>query len=166
LNRYNSDLRMTPALDRQFALLARERTARSPLRTYFFIPVSRAWMIWFTPRIELLPYSGDLWPPGEKWRSNRIDFGTTLGFGILNCIYLGLAFVGAWRYRTHPAVAFLLVFLVVRTAFLTQLITVEPRYVIVCFPVVFAFSALAWAAPQPNPSLSRHPALALSDLSS
>jgi hypothetical protein len=164
LSRYNSDLKMTPALDRQFALLARERTARSPLRTYLFIPASRAWMIWFTPRIELLPYSGDLWPPGEKWRSNRIDFGTTLGYAILNCIYLGLAFVGAWRYRAHRAVSFLLLFLVIRTAFLTQLQTVEPRYVIVCFPVVLALGALAWAIPQPNTSASRHTALALPDL--
>jgi hypothetical protein len=165
-DRYNSDLKMTPALDRQFAILARERTARSPLRTYLFIPMSRAWMIWFTPRIELLPYSGDLWPPGEKWRSNRTDFGTTLGYAILNCIYLGLAFVGAWRYRTHPAVSFLLLFLVIRTALLTQLQTVEPRYVIVCFPVVLALGALAWAIPQPNTSVSRHATVVLPDLSS
>jgi hypothetical protein len=95
LNRYNSELDMSPVLDREFALLARERTARRPMRTYFFIPISRAWMMWFTPRIELLPYSGKLWPPGEKWRSNRVDFGVTLGYGILNCVYVVLAIAGA-----------------------------------------------------------------------
>ena len=152
LSRYNSTLNMTPVLDREFALLACERTARQPMRTYFFIPVSRAWMIWFTPRIELLPYSGKLWPPGEKWRGNRIDFGVTLGFGILNCIYLGLAFVGAWRCRSHPALALLITFVVVRTALLTQLQAVEPRYVIVCFPVVLALGALACAIPQRDTS--------------
>jgi hypothetical protein len=152
LSRYNSTLNMTPVLDREFALLARERTARQPMRTYFFIPVSRAWMIWFTPRIELLPYSGKLWPPGEKWRGNRIDFGVTLGFGILNCIYLGLAFVGAWRCRSHPALALLITFVVVRTALLTQLQAVEPRYVIVCFPVILALGALACAIPQRDTS--------------
>lgn len=166
LSRYNTNLKMTPALDREFSLLANERTTRAPLRSHILIPVERAWMIWFTPRIELLPYSGDLWPPGEKWRNNRIDFGTTVGYGILNCIYLGLALVGAWRYRNHPAMSFLLLFLVVRTAFLTQLQTVEPRYVIVCFPMLMALGALAWAIPQPNPSLSSHRALALPDLSS
>ena len=143
LSRYNSDLKMTPVLDQQFALLARERTARRPMRTYLFIPVCRAWMIWFTPRIELLPFSGKLWPPGERWRGNRVDFGVTLGFGILNCIYLVLAVVGAWRCRSHPALALLMIFVFIRTALLTQLQTVEPRYVIVCLPVVLALAAQA-----------------------
>lgn len=149
---YNCDLKMTPLLDREFALLARERTARRPLRTYLFIPVTRAWMIWFTPRTELLPYSGKLWPPGEKWRGNRMDFGVTLGFAILNCIYLGLALVGAWRCRRHPGLALLITFVVIRTALLTQLQTVEPRYVIVCFPVVLTLGALACAIPERDTS--------------
>jgi hypothetical protein len=166
LSRYNSDLKMTPALDREFELLARERTARHPIRTYFFIPVSRAWMIWFTPRIELLPYSGKLWPPGEKWRGNRMDFGVTLGFGILNAIYLGLGFVGAWRCRTHPALALLITFVVVRTALLTQLQTIEPRYVIVCFPVVLALGALACAIPQRITSAASRHSHALTDVAS
>jgi hypothetical protein len=154
LSRYNSSLKMTPMLDREFALLARERTARHPMRTYFFIPVSRAWTIWFTPRIELLPYSGKVWPPGEKWRGNRVDFSVTCGYGILNCMYLGLAFAGAWRCRNRPALALLITFIVVRTAFLTQLQTVEPRYVVVCFPVVLALGALTCAIPQRDcPSL-------------
>jgi hypothetical protein len=150
LNRYNSELDMSPVLDREFALLARERTARRPMRTYFFIPISRAWMMWFTPRIELLPYSGKLWPPGEKWRSNRVDFGATLGYGILNCVYVVLAIAGAWRCRSHPALALLICFVVVRTAALTQLQTVEPRYTVVCYPVILALGALAWG------KLARH----------
>jgi hypothetical protein len=145
LNHYNSDLQMTPTLDHQFAILAGERTARRPLRTFVFIPLSRAWMIWFTPRVELLPYSGNLWPPGEKWRSNRMDFGVTLGFGFLGFVYAGLALMGVARCRTQSGVVLLMTFLVVRTAFLTQLQTVEPRYVIVCFPAVLALGALAWA---------------------
>jgi hypothetical protein len=166
LSRYNSAVNMSPVLDREFALLARERTERHPMRIYFFIPVSRAWMIWFTPRIELLPYSGKLWPLGEKWRGNRMDFGVTLGFGILNCIYLALAFVGAWRCRSHPALAFLMTFIVIRTAFLTQLQTVEPRYVIVCLPVVMALGALACANPEPDTLVAGESARGLSLVSS
>jgi hypothetical protein len=145
LRRYNSDLDMSPVLDREFAQLARERTARRPLRTYLFIPVSRAWMMWFTPRIELLPYSGKLWPPGEYWRGNPTDFGVTLGYGILNCIYLALALAGAWRCRKQPALALFVTFVLIRTAFLTQLQTVEPRYVVVCFPTILAIGAMAFA---------------------
>ncbi len=144
LDRYNSDLRMTPTLDYQFAILARERTGRKPLRTYLGIPLARVWAMWFTPRIVLLPYSGDLWPPADKWRGNPTDFAVTLAFGILNFLYFGLALLGAWRCRKHPALAFLVTFLVVRTVFLTQLQTVEPRYLIVCFPVVLALAAEAW----------------------
>jgi hypothetical protein len=158
LANYNSDLNMTPVLDHEFASLAHERAARHPLRTYFVIPSYRAWMIWFTPRIELLPYSGKLWPPGEKWRGNPTDFDVTLGYGILNFVYLALAIIGAWRCRRHPALAFLIAFIVVRTALLTQLQTVEPRYVIVCFPAILALGAVAitvhrrdiLAARQPN----------------
>jgi len=150
LSRYNSDLDMTPMLDHEFALLARERTERQPLRTYLFIPVARASMMWITPRIELLPYSGKLWPPGENWRSNPMDFGVTLGYGILNCIYLGLWCGGAWRFRQHPGVALIVTFLVLRTAALTQLQTVEPRYLIVCFPAVLALGALLWMGSRPG----------------
>jgi len=151
LNHYNSALQMTPTLDHQFAILASERTARRPLRTFVFIPLARVWMIWFTPRIELLPYSGDLWPPREKWQSNQTDFGVTLGFGFLGFAYAGLALMGVARCRTQSGVALLVTFLVTRTAFLTQLQTVEPRYVIVCFPAVLALGALAWATLQGPP---------------
>ncbi|HXO05385.1 MAG TPA: hypothetical protein VN884_07125 [Candidatus Sulfotelmatobacter sp.] len=152
-DQYNSNLLMTPALDRGFLILARERTHRRPIRTYIEIPLARTWTMWFTPRIALLPYSGNLWPPAEKWRSNRMDFGVTLGFGVLNFVYAAMALVGAWRFRRHPAVAFLITLVLVRTAVLTQLQTVEPRYVIVCYPIIIALGALAWSFPLPEDSL-------------
>lgn len=149
LARYDDDgWRITPALDEQFARLARERTERRPWRTYAEIPFERILAMWFTPRIELLPYSGDLWPPGEKWRENRADFGVTLGFGILGIVYALLALCGLWRWRGGPAGTFLILFVAIRTVAMTQLQTVEPRYVIECFPVVLAFGALAWTMPR------------------
>ncbi len=141
---YNSDMNMSPVLDREFGVIAQERTARHPMRTYISIPVVRAILIWFTPRIELLPYSGKLMPLDEKWRANPTEFGVTLGFALLNCVYVGLALLGSWRFRSHPAVALLVAFVLIRTALLTQLQTVEPRYVIVCFPALLAIGALAW----------------------
>jgi len=149
LARYDEGgLRLTSALDAQFARLARERTERRPWRTYVVIPVERILAMWFTPRIELLPYSGDLWPPGEKWRENRADFGVTLGFGILGIVYALLALCGLWRWRGGTAGTFLILFVAIRTVAMTQLQTVEPRYVIECFPVVLAFGALACAIPR------------------
>jgi 4-amino-4-deoxy-L-arabinose transferase-like glycosyltransferase len=167
LRRYNSDLKMTPLLDREFANLAAERTARNPLRTYIYVPAGRIAAMWFTPRIELLPYSGKLWPPGEKWRGNPADFGVTFGFGILGVVYLVLAAVGWWRYRAQLTATFLILFVVIRTVAMTQLQTVEPRYVIECFPVIMvvaALGALALAMPdraeKSDQDLSRAPTVA------
>jgi hypothetical protein len=145
LARYNSSLRMTPVLDREFADLARERTGRRPMRTYIFVPAARVAAMWFTPRIELLPYSGELLPAGEKWRGNPEDFGVTVGFGILGFLYAGLALVGWWKFRAEAGVMFLGLFIVIRTIAMTQLQTVEPRYVIECMPAVLVLSALVWA---------------------
>jgi 4-amino-4-deoxy-L-arabinose transferase-like glycosyltransferase len=147
LGQYNRDLKMTPMLDQNFASLAAERTAREPLRTYVSVPAERIAAMWFTPRIELLPYSGKLWPVGENWRGNPADFGITLGFGILGSAYLGLAAVGWWRCRAQLAATFLILFVAIRTVAMTQLQTVEPRYVIECFPVIVALGALVWAIP-------------------
>jgi hypothetical protein len=72
-----------------------------------------------------------------------MDFGVTAGFGLLAFLYAGLALGGAWRSRAQPGVALLLTFLAIRTAYLTQLQTVEPRYVLVCFPAFLALGALA-----------------------
>jgi 4-amino-4-deoxy-L-arabinose transferase-like glycosyltransferase len=144
LSQYNAGWNMTPLLDYQFGQLARERRARQPVRTYLFIPVERAFMIWFTPRIELLPYTGNLWPPGDAWHNNSTDFSVTAGLGALNILLVVVALAGVWRARTHAGVVFLAVFLVFRTAFLTQLHTVEPRYVIECMPAMYALAALAF----------------------
>jgi hypothetical protein len=145
IDRYNDDLQMSPILDREFATLARERKSSWPIRSYIEIPLARMATIWFSPRIALLPYSGELWPPAENWRNNRIDFGVTAAFGVLNFIYIGMALVGAVRFRKQPTIAFLILMVAIRTVFLTQLQTVEPRYVIVCYPVILALGALAWS---------------------
>ncbi|MGA8142467.1 MAG: hypothetical protein WB987_01085 [Candidatus Acidiferrales bacterium] len=141
---YNSDLKVTPALDRRFEALAHERAARHPLRTFVMIPVERAFVIWFTPRVDVLRYSGRLWPPGEQHQAKPMEFDVTVIFGILNFVYAGLALAGAWRFRANPGCALLVSYLAIRTVLLTQLTTVEPRYVVVCFPIVAALGALAF----------------------
>jgi len=152
LDRYNIDLKMTPLLDRGFEDLARERNARRPGRTYVFIPLARAWMMWLTPRVGFLRYSGDVLPPGEKWEYERTEFVVTIGYALLGIVYIGLACVGAWRWRHRAGLAFLAAFVMIRTAYMTQLQTVEPRYVMLCFPVILVLGALAFISPTPNGS--------------
>jgi 4-amino-4-deoxy-L-arabinose transferase-like glycosyltransferase len=153
-SQYNEDCcDVHPAWDAKFADLARERTARHPLRTYLTIPLARVFTLWFTPRVELLPYAGNWWPFADSFRNDPADFTVTLLLGILGIFYVGLAAAGVLRasHRRMIAapqlwgVAFLVVFCIVRTAYFTHVETPEPRYVLECFPAIFALGALLWA---------------------
>lgn len=153
LEQHNETLSLSPELDHEFGELARERTARHPLRTYLRIPLERAATLWFTPRIELLPYSGHLWPLVRRWEEDPVDFSVTVGFGLLNYLYVALALAGlrlaARRHAPeasgHWALALVVAFILVRTAFFTQVETPEPRYVLECFPALLALAALVWS---------------------
>jgi hypothetical protein len=150
LEQYNNDLTLSPQEDAVFDELARERTKRHPLRTYLWVPIARAFTIWFTPRIELLPFSGKLRPVREAWREDPVDFSVTVGFFVLNVLYVALALWGAWRLwrdgeGAKLAVALMVGYCVLRTAFLTTLETPEPRYVLVCFPIVLALAGQVFA---------------------
>jgi len=152
LEAYNEDLTLDQVEDNAFAQLARERTARHPLRTYVWLPALRAMTIWFSPRIELLPVSGTVFPLVQSWNDDKVDQGVTVGLFLLNIFYVGLAIWGGWRLwrsgpNAQPAVVFLLLFIAVRTAFLTTLETPEPRYVLECFPALIALGAQAAAFP-------------------
>jgi hypothetical protein len=145
LDTYNEALTLTPDEDAVFAQLARERTARHPLRTYLWIPLRRAVRIWFTPRIELLPVSGNVFPLRYMRQEDPVDQRVTVKLFFLNILYVALGLWGAWRLWKFPVargvIAFFLLFILLRTAFLTTLETPEPRYVLVCFPVLIALAA-------------------------
>jgi 4-amino-4-deoxy-L-arabinose transferase-like glycosyltransferase len=145
LAQYNDTKEMSPELDRQFAEIARARTQRHPLRTYVTVPFLRTLTMWFTPRIEMLPLSGKLWPIGKWWEDSESEYCYSLGLFLLGIAYGAMAFLGAWRCRTNPAALALVAFIVIRTAFLTTIETPEPRYVLECFPAVFALAAQLWA---------------------
>ena len=82
LDEYNEALTIDPPLDQEFREIARERTERHPLRTYVKVPLLRTLTLWFTPRVELLPSSGHLWPLREEWQDDRPDFLVTLGLSV------------------------------------------------------------------------------------
>ncbi len=184
LEGYNQTLTISPETDAAFAQIAAQRTARHPLRTYLFVPLARAFTMWFTPRIELLPVSGSFWPPGEKWSDDRLDFCTSIVYLSLNIFYPSLALAGAVFilrrpardtgpanqstiglraagrppssfgkcFSLHPGLALVGVFILVRTAFMTQVETPEPRYVLECIPAVLALSAQLWSRPRASSS--------------
>ena len=149
LNLYNYTLTLSHEQDDAFGELARERTARHPLRTYVTIPLLRSLVMWFTPRVELLPNSSPLHPVASEWEDDRGDFLFTLGMALVNAGYVALAMAGAWFIRGRSGVAFLILFLVIRTLFIAGFIeTPEPRYVLECFPAIVALGAQAFGRGQ------------------
>jgi hypothetical protein len=152
LEQYNDDLTLTPEEDAVFAQLARERTARHPLRTYLLLPAARALTLWFSPRIERLPYSGHVFPLAQTWEDDPVDQSVTITLFLLNVLFLALALSGAVRlWRRHPsarpAVLFFAAFIALRTAFLTTVEAPEPRYMLVCFPALIALAAQLFTGP-------------------
>lgn len=148
LAEHNDDLALTPEMDDAFAQIARERVAIHPLRTRVLLPLLRGLTLWFTPRIELLPFSGNLWPVRVHWEDDPVDFSGTVGLFALNLAYVGMALAGFWLARCKPAAILLVTFVVVRTAFFTQIETPEPRYVLECYPAIIALGAQLWSRSQ------------------
>jgi hypothetical protein len=151
LERYNDETTWTAEEDRMFAQIARERTGRHPLRTYVWIPLLRAGVMWFTPRIELLPVSGHVFPLAYQAEEDPWDQRVTALLFVVNVFYVALALWGAWRLwkyrRVHVAMAALIAYILIRTAFLTTMETPEPRYVLECFPAVIALAAQVFWKP-------------------
>lgn len=143
LDRYNDTLTWERGEDRALGEIARERTTRNPLRTYLKIPLLRSFTIWFTPRVELLPVSGQLWPLREEWTDDRRDFLATLALVLANCLYLGLAVAGVGRARRSPGAALLVTLILVRTVYFSAFAdeAPEPRYVLECYPAILALGA-------------------------
>jgi hypothetical protein len=148
LEQYNDTLTLSPDLDSQFREIARARTSRNPLRTYLKIPLLRGLTLWFTPRVELLPYAGHMFPLRDEWREDRKDLLVTLSLVIANTIYMAMAVAGIWIARRRPGLALLVMFVFVRTTFFVQNDTPEPRYVLECFPAVIALAAQVFSKRQ------------------
>ncbi len=139
---YNENLELTPALDAQFAQLARQRIRRRPLRYYLELPLLRALDLWFRPRTELLPVDAHWW----SFRKDPRDFAWALLLAAINLFYVALALAGLRHWRCLSYAGMLAAFVVLRTALITGLTFPEPRYVLECYPVVIAWAAagLLW----------------------
>jgi hypothetical protein len=141
IDAYNRTPGMTRSLDLQFAALACERAQHHPLRTYIWVPLERTATMWFSPRTTLLPVSGHLWPLAASYHHNPQEFAVTLSLALLDAFYVAIAVVAACLFRKNTGVLLIVTFILIRTAFLTQLQTCEPRYVLECFPALLAVSS-------------------------
>jgi Kef-type K+ transport system membrane component KefB len=68
-----------------------------------------------------------------------------VSLGVIGLFYVGAGIAGIFRGKLLPAAALLLLFVFLRTAFLSTLENPEPRYTLECYPVIIVFAA-AWLA--------------------
>jgi 4-amino-4-deoxy-L-arabinose transferase-like glycosyltransferase len=152
LNWYNETTEIEPELDAQFETFAKERIARSGFRYYVWLPFLRIADMWLRPRTELLPPDPRWWEFTDdvKWLS------LSLGFGLINLAYLGMAVAGVVRVARAPEPAqsrplahfgLLILFILMRSAFLGTLENPEPRYTLECYPAVIVCAAALFREP-------------------
>jgi len=137
---YNDGQDMTADLDARFAAIAADRIRAHPVRYYVILPTMRVADMWLRPRTELLPPDPRWWEFDDDPEQSAV----AVGFGLLNLAYvafaLGELLSGAREIRW---VGLLIVFVLLRSAFLGTLENPEPRYTLECYPAIFVLGA-AW----------------------
>lgn len=134
---YNRDHDMTPELDARFSALAAERIHAAPIRYYIWLPALRIADIWLRPRTELFPSDPRWWEFNDDARWLTVS----LGFGVINLFYVGLAAGGLFRTRELFGIGLFVLFLLLRSAFLGTLENPEPRYTLECYPAVIVLAS-------------------------
>jgi hypothetical protein len=132
LAEYNEATHFTPELDGKFAALAEQRIRDHPLRYYFWLPTVRIDDMWLRPRTELLPSDSRWW----EFNDDPQWLALAIALGAINLLYVGAALKGLIRARFVTGSTLLLIFVVLRSAFLGTLENPEPRYTLECFPAV------------------------------
>ncbi len=136
---YDKILFVNSDLNARFAELANERIRAHPGRYYAGLPLLRIVDMWLRPRTEMLPVTSRWW---EYW-NDRHDFLVGAIWGALNLLFLLAAMMGVVRGPRPRYLALMLLFIVLRSAFLGSLENPEPRYTLECYPVVFVLGG-AW----------------------
>ena len=134
---YNRDHDMAPELDARFAALAAQRIHAAPVRYYLWLPAVRIADMWLRPRTELFPSDPRWW----EFNDDRRWLALSLGFGLINLIYVAMAATGLLRVREIFGIGLFVLFLTLRSLFLGTLENPEPRYTLECYPVVILFAS-------------------------
>jgi hypothetical protein len=136
---YNQQHEMTPELDARFAALASDRVHSSFLRYYLWLPTLRITDMWLRPRTELSSADPRWW----EFNDDRVLLALSMGFGLINLVYVLLAGAGLVRSHAFFGIGLFVFFLAMRSGFLGTLENPEPRYTLECYPaVIFMASAL------------------------
>ena len=134
---YNESHDMTPELDARFGALAAERIHAGPLRYYLWLPALRIADMWLRPRTELFPSDPRWWEFNDDPRWLTVS----LMFGAINLAYVAMAVAGLTRQHAIFGIGLLVLFLLLRSAFLGSLENPEPRYTLECYPTLIVLAS-------------------------
>jgi 4-amino-4-deoxy-L-arabinose transferase-like glycosyltransferase len=134
---YNQDHEVTSALDQRFAALAAARIQAAPLRYYIWLPALRIADMWLRPRSEMFASDPRWWEFNDDGRWLAVS----LGFGLINLLYVALAMGGLIRSRKFFGIGLFVLFLVLRSGFLGSLENPEPRYTLECYPALIILAS-------------------------
>jgi hypothetical protein len=136
---YNKSSRVTPELDARFEALARRRIHAHPFRYYLGLPLIRILDMWVRPRTEMLPCDSRWWEFNDELRWSML----AASLGAISLFYVTCALTGWLQLRGVPLIGLLVLFVVLRSAFLGSLENPEPRYTLEMYPIVILFAAYA-----------------------
>ena len=139
INDYNQVLHVTPDLDKRFNTLAAVRIRAHPTRYYVKLPLLRILDMWLRPRTEMLPCDSRWW----EFNDDPIWASLAIAFGIINLGYVLCALVGWIATRRLALTGLLILFVVLRSGFLSTLENPEPRYTLELYPIVIVLAAAA-----------------------
>ncbi len=128
-----------PELNERFDQLAETRIHRNPLRYYVWLPVLRSADMWLRPRTEMLPLDSRWW----EYADDTQDCVLATLWGVLNLGFLLAAVMGVIRGPRPLYLGMILLFVLLRSAFLGTMENPEPRYTLECFPIVLLLGG-AW----------------------
>jgi 4-amino-4-deoxy-L-arabinose transferase-like glycosyltransferase len=138
---YDAVLHMTPELDQRFEAISSQRIRTHPARYYVWLPAVRIADMWLRPRTELVPSDSRWWEFDDELRWSVV----AIGFGVINLICVLAAIAGWARCRNAEWLGLLVLFVVLRSAFLGTLENPEPRYTLEMYPIVIVLAAAALA---------------------
>ncbi len=141
--RYDETDTPSPAVDKAFDAIARDRIRANPLRYYVELPVARLFNMLFRPRLDELEMPLAWWEFGKHpWAT----VGAAL-YALLNLGYFALAAWGLARRRWDwVVVGAMLGTLFLRSALLLTIDNSEPRYTLEFFPVLIVLAAGCFVA--------------------
>ena len=134
---YNSALHISPELDERFEVIAAARIRAHPSRYYLCLPAVRIADMWLRPRTEMLPSDTRWWEFDDEPRWSVL----AIAMGVINLLYVLAAIAGWARFRKAELMGLLVLFVVLRSAFLGTLENPEPRYTLEMYPIVIVFAA-------------------------